>query len=1093
MIGTVLNGRYRLDRELGQGGMGTVYEAYDLLLNRVVAVKLLSSKKLGTEGKNRLLSEARAVAQLNHPNIVSVFDAGETDGMPYVVMEYIHGKSLHERPPKNTDEILRAALQICDALEEAHTHGIVHRDLKPENVIVADNGLAKLTDFGLARSLATRMSQESTLTGTVFYISPEQALGKPLDGRTDLYALGVMLYEFTTGQLPFQADDPLAVIARHIHEEPIRPSQHQSDIPAIFEEIILKLMAKNPDDRFSSAVKTHAALEALLEKRSGRAGAKQKHNIPLDLTSFIGREKEVTEVRQIIAENRMLTLTGVGGTGKTRLALTAARGLVGAFEGGVWLVELSTIFDSGQVLRSIAAVLDVHEKSNAQLLDSLIEFIGDQSMLLIMDNCEHLLTACASLAEKLLTACPNLKLLATSRESLGLPGEVTYHVPSLQLPDATNPIKAKDIWSVESMRLFHDRAINAKPGFKPDAAETEAVAKICDRLDGIPLAIELAAARVRSLPVEEIAARLSDRFRLLTGGSRSAMPRQQTLQALVDWSYDLLTEEEKTLLRRLSVFTGGCTLDAAESVCPGNGLEKNEILDLMARLVDKSLMNYNETGITARYEMLETIRQYAREKLIQSGEIEVVRRQHLKYFTELTTKAAPELWRSKQREWMDRLEEEHDNLRAALEWSLCEECGSDLLPMGMRIATAVSYFWMVRGYWSEAWGWMNDLLKESKGTEFKTTEKAQLLYSAGFLVKDLGDVHVSKVLFHQALDDARSIQDTRSQAFALLGLGEIALNEHAIPDAETNIDQALAMFRSLNDQVGTLLALSYKGGIAADRQGYDKAREYLHENLKICREIGHELGVAGTLVALGRIETYFGDKDIGRDYLEEGLAIFQKSGDKSGIANVLSAMGLAELYSEDIEKSRAHYEEALKISRELRNGPGSGVALIALGEIARAKSDYATARGYYEEALKLNEHLGQMGIVSIVAHNLGYVARQQGEYEKALEYFRRSLTLSMQRDQRRFIYFCLSGIASVMVDLGKTATAARIFGCAEKLGSTSHFDLDPVDRWEVNQSLKKLDQTLDEKEKKRLWEEGRAMAVEDVITLAMSDEKVLPK
>ena len=295
-----------------------------------------------------------------------------------------------------------------------------------------------------------------------------------------------MLYEFSTGQLPFQADDPLAVIARHIHEEPIRPSQHQPDISAIFEEIILKLLAKDPDDRFSSAAETRAALEALLEKRGGRTAAKQRHNIPLDLTSFVGREKEVAEVKRIITENRMLTLTGVGGTGKTRLALTAARGLVDAFAGGVWLVELSTILESGQVLRAIAAVLDVREKSSTQLLETLIEIISDQSMLLIMDNCEHLLTACASLAEKLLTACPNLKLLATSRESLGLPGEVTYHVPSLRLPDIKNPIEAKELWTVESMRLFHDRAVNAKPGFKPNAAETEAVAKICSRLDGIP-------------------------------------------------------------------------------------------------------------------------------------------------------------------------------------------------------------------------------------------------------------------------------------------------------------------------------------------------------------------------------------------------------------------------------------------------------------------------------------------------------------------------------------------------------------------------------------------------------------------------------
>ena len=236
--------------------------------------------------------------------------------------------------------------------------------------------------------------------------------------------------------------------------------------------------------------------------------------------------------------------------------------------------------------------------------------------------------------------------------------------------------------------------------------------------------------------------------------------------------------------------------------------------------------------------MLETIRQYAREKLIQSGEIEISRRQHLKYFMELTTQAAPQFWRSKQREWMDRLEEEHDNLRAALEWSLCEECGGDLLLMGMRIATAVSYFWMVRGYWSEAWDWMNELLKASQTAEMKSTEKAQLLYSAGFLVKDLGDVHVSKDLFNQALIEAGSIQDLRSQAFALLGLGEIALNEHAIPEAETQIDQALTIFRSLDDQVGILLALSYKGGLAADRQGYDKAREYYAKILRFAGKSG---------------------------------------------------------------------------------------------------------------------------------------------------------------------------------------------------------------------------------------------------------------
>ena len=1087
MIGTVLNNRYRLDRELGQGGMGTVYEAYDLLLDRVVAAKLLVSKSLGTEGKNRLLSEARAVAQLNHPNIVSVFDAGEAYDLPYVVMEYIHGESLHAQPPKSTEEIIKVALQICDALEEAHNHGIVHRDLKPENVIMTENGLAKLTDFGLARSLASRMSQEESLTGTVFYISPEQALGKPLDGRTDLYALGVMLYEFTAGRLPFQADDPLAVITQHIHEEPVHPSQYAPDISTYFEEIILKLLAKNPDDRFGSAAETRSALENLHENRSDWTTRKQHHNIPLDLTSFIGREKEIADVRRIISENRMLTLTGVGGTGKTRLALTAAREIVDSFADGVWLVELSTIFDTGQVLRAIATALDVREKTNKPLLETLIETIHDRFILLILDNCEHLLNACASFAGRLLTACPNLKLLATSREALGLPGEMTYHVPSLRLPDLESHSDDNELWAVESMRLFHDRAVSVKPDFNPDAAQTQAVAKICSRLDGIPLAIELAAARVRALPVEEIAKRLSDRFRLLTGGNRSAIPRQQTLQALVDWSYELLTEDEKILLRRLSVFIGGCTLDAAEYVCSDGGIKKVEILDLIARLVDKSLLNYSEENGTARYDMLETIRQYAREKLIQAGEIEFSRRKHLAYYADFTAEVAPQLWQANQKAWMDQLEEEHDNLRAGLEWSLCEDCGEDLLMMGMRIAAAVSYFWLVRGHWSEAWDWMKELLEAPGSAEMKNEVKTQLLYSAGFLVKDLGDVNIAKDLFSQALKESRTMQDQRSQAFALLGMGEIALNVHSIPEAETHIDQALTIFRTLNDETGILLALADKGGTAADRQEYNKAKEYYRENIKICREIGHELGVAGSLVALGSIETYFGDREQGRVYLQEGLAIFRKSGDKSGIANVLSAMGLSELYSEDMDHSKEHYEEALKITRELRSGPGIGTALIALGEIARAQSDYTAARNYYEEAMHINEHLGQMGIVTIVAHNLGYVARQQGEFEKALEFFRRSLSLSIKRDQRRFIYFCLNGIASVLVDMGQAETAARFFGFAENMGLNGHFDLDPVDRWEVNQSLKKLDQALNKKEKAHFCAEGKAMQLEEILNIAMSE------
>jgi len=1087
MLGTVLNNRYRLDRELGQGGMGTVYEGYDQLLDRVIAIKVLTAKSLGTEGKNRLLSEARAVAQLNHPNIVAIYDAGEAGEVPYVVMEYMHGQSLHEIPPSGMDEILNVAIQICDALEEAHNHGIVHRDLKPENVIMTEGGLAKLTDFGLARSLSSRMSQEGALTGTVFYISPEQALGKPLDGRTDLYALGAMLYEFATGQLPFKADDPLAVIAQHIHEEPKRPSELMPDISGNFDEIILKLLSKEVNDRFGTAAETREALEDLLENKEGLPASRPRHNIPLNMTRFIGREKEIAEVKRLQDENRLLTLTGVGGTGKTRLAMQAAGEMVDDFAEGVWIVELSSIFESEQVIRAVAAVLDIREKTNQPLMDSIVDFLKPREMLVVMDNCEHLISTCADFVEALLMVCPNLKIMVTSREALGLPGEISFHVPSLRLPDIEKLPKMEEVWNVESMQLFLDRAVSVKPDFTPGDNETKAVAQICSRLDGIPLAIELAAARVRALPVEEIAGRLSDRFRLLTGGIRSAMPRQQTLQALIDWSYDLLTVQEKVLLRRVSVFSGGCALEAVESVCAGDGIDSHEILDLVTRLVDKSLVNYENRNGSARYDMLETIRQYALEKLVQSDEIEILRRKQLEYYSAYTEKIAPELWRSRQVIWMDRLEDEHDNLRAALEWSQCEECGQDLLKLGMRIATSVSLFWLVRGHWSEAWNWMCKLLESANARDMHDPAKTQLLYAAGFIVKSLGDILKAKELFEQATREARSQQDQSSHAYALLGLGEVTSNQHAMNEAEKYIEQSMLIFRGLDDKVGMMLAFADKGNIATDRQGYDKAREYYNENLKLCRELGHKLGVAGTLLALGQIETYFGDKEKGRKFVEESLSIYRVSKDKSGIAGALSAIGLVELYAENMESSREHYEQALHIARELRSGPGIGTALIALGEISRSQSDYAAAREYYEEALKLNEHLGQMGIVNIVAHNLGYVAKQQGDLEKALEYFRKSLSMSIERDQRRFIYFCICGIASVMVEEGLNKTAAELFGFAEKFKKENHYHLDPVDKWEVEQSIKKLEKVFNKSDYEKYWSAGKELTLEEAIKKADGD------
>jgi non-specific serine/threonine protein kinase len=396
-------------------------------------------------------------------------------------------------------------------------------------------------------------------------------------------------------------------------------------------------------------------------------------NLPISLTSFIGREREIAEVTRLLAgppsESRLLTLTGAGGCGKTRLALRVAGEALGDFPDGVWLVELAALADPALVAGAVAMAVGVREVPGRALTESLVDHLRDRTLLLILDNCEHLVAAAAGLADVLLRSCPRLRVLATSREPLGSAGETIWRVPSLTLP----PLSAADapllepLTRYEAVRLFVERARAAVPAFAPSAENAPALVEICRRLDGIPLAIELAAARVRVFSAAQIAARLDDRFRLLTAGPRTALPRQQTLRATVDWSYDLLAEPERALLRRLSVFAGGWTFEAAEAVAAGDGIQTHAVLDLMAQLVDKSLVIAEEQRGAVRYRLLETIRAYARDRLLEAGEAERTRDRHLAYFLGLAEEAEPRLRGAEERVTLDRLEAEHANLQAALE------------------------------------------------------------------------------------------------------------------------------------------------------------------------------------------------------------------------------------------------------------------------------------------------------------------------------------------------------------------------------------------------------------------------------------------
>jgi len=457
--------------------------------------------------------------------------------------------------------------------------------------------------------------------------------------------------------------------------------------------------------------------------------------MPVQLTSFVGREKEKAEVERLLRTTRLLTLTGAGGAGKTRLALQAAAHLLDEFKDGVWFVDLAPISEPTLVPHAVATAMKIPEQQGRPTLTALSEYLHPRQLLLILDNCEHLLVACAGLADALLRACPHLKILTTSRQPLEVEGETTWRVPSLPLPDVQQRMLSPEgLRANDAVRLFVERASAASPEFGLTDRNAMVVAKVCNRLDGIPLAIELAAARVRTMSVERIVERLDDRFRLLATGGSTALPRHRTLRGAMDWSYDLLSEAERAMLRRLSVFAGGFTLDAAEGVCAGDSVQRDDVLPLLTQLVDKSLVVLYEHDGTERYRLLETVRQYTADKLAESGESADTRRRHRDWYLALALQADAELRGPTQRVWIARLEAERDNVRAALAWSLSEDGGE----AGLRLAGAMAWFWVMQANVNEGREWLEKALSSVR--EPSPAARAKALNGAGIMAWRQGDL-----------------------------------------------------------------------------------------------------------------------------------------------------------------------------------------------------------------------------------------------------------------------------------------------------------------------------------------------------------------
>jgi non-specific serine/threonine protein kinase len=627
-------------------------------------------------------------------------------------------------------------------------------------------------------------------------------------------------------------------------------------------------------------------------------------SLPFELTTFVGREREQAEVARLIDTTRLLTLVGSGGVGKTRLALAVAGVLADDYVDGVWLVELASLADPALVAQAVITTLGV-DLAGQSPDDTLVGFLRARQLLLILDNCEHLQDACARLAEHLLRRCPELRILATSRTTLGVAGETAWRVPSLMVPDPRSGTGTDEIAACEAVRLFCIRARSALPSFVLGDTNATVVADICRRLDGIPLAIELAAARVRLLGPVQILERLDDRFSLLVGGSTTGPTRQQTLRATLDWSYALLSETERLLLQRLSVFAGSWTLEAAQTIWSDGGRDRPDVLEVLSGLVDQSLVLVEGQEVQARYELLETVRQYALERLHQSNTENSVRARLADYYVALAEQAELGLIGHEQASWLNRLEREHDNLRGVLGWG-----GGTAAELGLRLSGSLVRFWDMRGYLREGRAWLEGFLAVEPT---RTAMRAKALQALGELSVRQGDNAPAHACFEDSAGLYAEIGDAHGRAVALGWLGFTIALEGDYPRGGGLLDESVALLRNLGDLHGAGWALGRRGMLARTEGDFARAKRLLEDALELQRPTGGDEGIAFVLNNLGQLARIDGEYRSAERLLEQSLVIFRALDAKAQVGWTLGCLGNVARLQGKLDRAQQLLDESVGV------------------------------------------------------------------------------------------------------------------------------------------------------------------------------------
>jgi predicted ATPase/DNA-binding CsgD family transcriptional regulator len=810
-----------------------------------------------------------------------------------------------------------------------------------------------------------------------------------------------------------------------------------------------------------------------------------RSTLPVPLTSFLGREREVAAVAALLRQTsvRLVTLLGTGGIGKTRLSLEVANQMRTSFANGICFVTLASISDPDMVMLVIAHELGIQESGTQPIVEQVKTFLQDKQILLILDNFEQVVTAAPQVAE-LLAACTRLKVMVTSRATLHIQGEQEFPVPALALPDLAHLPRSEELAQYGAAALFLQRARASLPTFQFTPATARAVAEICVRLDGLPLAIELAAARIKLLPPQALLARLSQRLQILTSEARDVPARQQTLRNTITWSYDLLKSEEQWLFRWLSVFVGGCTLEAIEAVCQGGGDNERDVLHTVSSLIDKSLVQQAEQEAgDPRLSMLETVREYGLECLRESGEMAACQRAHARYYLAFAEEAEPQLKGAQQVVWWKRLEREQGNLRAALAWLIGQEEGE----LALRLSGALWRFWNIRGYWSEGWRWLEAAL-DLPQTQARTASRAKALFGADTFALRLG--HPIASLLEESVAIYRELGEKHSLAEVLSWLGLSMSYQSNLAAARMPLEEGVALAREVGDPWILANALLNLGAHWQEQGNFKQARLFLEESVTLYRALKDQHSLSHSLCSLIEVALSEGQVMQAATLAQENLAVVRELENGPDLTRVLYWAALTQAFQGDTGQAARLFEECLALAREQDNKRQIGSALLSLGGIVLNQGDLLRAETCLQESLTLLREVGTKSQMAVALTLQAEIRLLQGNLTQARAIGTEAVLRAREIEHHYGLGVSLIALAKVSAAEGQAEQAARLFGAAEpRLNPRT--ELDPFERADYERVVEAVRARLGEKVFAALWAEGRAMTPEQA--LAAQEPVTMPE